>query len=169
MQEINAAWSVLRSPAGRAAYDDQLASARREAEAPKAPRAGRPTGMNFAHHLVDPTSASAVGGQSERRRIRRWAPVLLVLGVFTGIIVGTAYASHKSTDPATPGVEVNTAQFTVGACVAIYPGPVVEETSCSGPNSGRIASTTDYPRPCPPDTNPFSLVDRQLTLCLLPS
>jgi hypothetical protein len=169
MQEINAAWSVLRSPGRRAAYDEELARARRQAAAPPSPRPGTSAGVDFADQLVDPTDPVPAGLRPGRRRLGRWAPVLVVLGVLVGMMVATAYAAHKpSTDQTPPGVEVNTAQFLSGSCVAVYPGPVVEETPCDGPNSGRIASTVDYPRPCPPDTDPFSLIGRQLTLCLVP-
>jgi hypothetical protein len=172
MQEINSAWTVLRNPASRAAYDDELrAASGREAEARAASRsatARSPAGVSFAEHLVDPTRPDP-GGEA-RGHLRRWAPVLIVLGLLGLILVFTAYASHKPSDqPAVPGVELHTDAYQVGSCVVVVAGPEAASVSCDQPNSGRIASTTDYPRPCPPDTQTVTLVDRHLSLCLVPS
>ncbi|HEY5156258.1 MAG TPA: J domain-containing protein [Acidimicrobiales bacterium] len=174
MREINGAWEVLRNPASRAAYDDQLAakSADGPAVAPHRPSAspgvtGRPP--SFADQLVDPTRVDAGDRRPSGRRWMRLAPVLVVVALVVVLAGFGVMASHKPSTPAPPGVELHTEQFEVGSCVAVTPGPEATTVSCSEPNSGQISSTTDYPRPCPPNTATVSLVSRQISLCLVPS
>ncbi len=175
MQEINAAWEVLRNPAARAAYDEQLAAAG-GAGAPSVPahRQAAPGGVggrppSFADQLVDPTRADPRDERVRRGGLRRWAPVLVIAVVVSVVTVLAVHAAHKSSAPPPPGVELQTEQFQVGSCVAVTPGPEAVTGPCNEPNRGQIAATTDYPRPCPPDTTTVALVERHISLCLVPS
>ena len=172
MREINAAWDVLRNPASRAAYDDQLAAGAPAAAKVPAHRAGGAGGarpVSFADQLVDPTRAGVGDPPSTGRRLGRWAPVLVIV-VLVVVIAGLAInASYKPSTPAPPGVELQTEQYQVGSCVVVIAGPNAVKVPCDEPNSGRVSATTDYPRPCPPETTTVALVSRQITLCLAPS
>jgi hypothetical protein len=165
MREVNAAWQVLRSPASRAAYDDELRAA--EDRTPEGSTHERPTSSgahrrpSFADHLVDPRAETA----PRHRGWRLWAPVLVVVALVVGILVATAYARRSGSDAPTEP-EVHTTRFSVGDCVAVRPGPTVEGVPCDQPNTGRVVATTDYPRPCPSGTITVSLVEQQLSLCL---
>jgi hypothetical protein len=175
MREINAAWEVLRNPASRAAYDEQLTGGR-EVSAPSVPahqRAG-PSGVgarasSFADQLVDPTQAEFRDERSRGRRLGRWAPVFVIVVLVTVFAVFAVSASHKPSTPAPPGVELQTEQFQVGSCVVVLAGPEAVTVPCDEPNSGQVSATTDYPRPCPPDTTTVALISRQISLCLVPS
>jgi hypothetical protein len=160
---------VLRSPNARADYDAELGAARRPAAAttPAASRAGAAGGApSFADRLVDPR---AEDGPVGARRGRKWAPVIVVGVVFVTVLVFTAYAVHGH--PSGSPVQVQTTQqprYTVGSCVALTSGPLATPVPCDGPSSGRIAATTDTPRPCPPGTDAVPLEDQLTTLCLTP-
>lgn len=168
MREINAAWEVLRRPAGRAAYDVELERATRAPSPPRrAASTSGPRPPSFSDHLVDPRDdpAAAGGGRSGWR----WAPVAVIIVVFAAVLVGTAYAlHHPDGSGGGGGVQVQTGRFPVGACVAVTPGPVAETVPCDQPHTGTVAATTDYPRPCPSGTSEVALVEEQISLCLTP-
>ncbi len=93
---------------------------------------------------------------------------MVIVGlVFGGVLIVTAYASHTH-EPPTTGGQVQTDPYAVGTCVAVTPGPVASTVPCDQPHTGKVAATTDYPRPCPSGTDPVDLVQQQLTLCLTP-
>ncbi len=171
MAEINAAWDVLRNPASRAAYDEQLAAGSQAPARVRARRAageGTPRPVSFADQLVDPAQGGPADARSSRRRLGRWAPVLVIAGLLA-VIAGLAInASRRSTTPPPPGVQIQTEQFQVGACVVVLAGPNAVQVPCDEPNSGHISATTDYPRPCPAGTTTVALVSRQISLCLAP-
>lgn len=91
---------------------------------------------------------------------------MAVIGVLVLVLIVTAYASH-SHDSGSPGVQVRTNdRYQAGSCVAVTSGPTAVIVPCDQPHTGQIASTTDYPRPCPEDTYAVPLVAEQETLCL---
>ena len=59
--------------------------------------------------------------------------------------------------------------YPVGSCVAVTAGPTAVVVPCDQPHSGTVASTTDYPRPCPTGTYTVALVAQDLSLCLTSS
>jgi hypothetical protein len=169
IREINAAWEVLRSPGDRAAYDDRL-RVTTDAPASTVGRASRPPvaarGPSFDDRLVDPRDAAWEGG----RRGRRWVPVVVILVVAALVVTVTAYASHPHNSPSGPGSggQVSTG-WQVGSCVAVMSGPSAVVVPCDQPHTGTVAATTDYPRPCPPETYTVALVADNVSLCLKPS
>jgi hypothetical protein len=169
MREINAAWEVLRNPAARAAYDEQLTAASRPP--PRHPATPRRTVRppSFADHLVDPRVES---GPPRHRSGWRWAPVVVIVVVFVSVLVATAYAAHhhdgSGGSGGSGGVQVQTDNYPVGSCVAVTPGPVATVVPCDQPHTGTVAATTDYPRPCPSGTSEVALVEQQISLCLTP-
>ena len=166
MAEINAAWEVLRNPASRAAYDEQLAGGSpATARVPARAGGGATRPVSFADQLVDPTRVGA-GDERSSRRLGRWAPVLVIVGLVVVIAALAINASRQPSSPAPPGVQLQTEQFQVGSCVVVLAGPDAVTVPCDEPNSGKISATTDYPRPCPPATTTVALVARQITLCL---
>jgi hypothetical protein len=177
MRECNAAWAVLRSPASRAAYDDEL---RDQGLLPA--RAGAAIGARPARPPAGATPATVVGrvpspteglveprrdvGILERRsHTGRWVALAVVVVIVTvGVIAAVAASHDRQQAPSDP--EVRTNAFEVGSCVTILPGPSVVEVPCDQTNAGRIVATTDYPRPCPTGTETLSLPDDNLNLCL---
>jgi hypothetical protein len=163
MREINAAWEVLRRPAGRAAYDAELERAAHP-PTPSPRTSGGPRAPSFADRLVDPRDDPGAGGRSRWR----WAPVVVILVVFGAVLVGTAYAVHHHDGDNGGGVQVQTDRYPIGSCVAVMPGPVATTVPCDEPHTGTVAATTDYPRPCPAGTSEVPLVEEQISLCLTP-
>jgi hypothetical protein len=171
IREINRAWEVLRSPASRAAYDDELRTASRPPGTTRRSDAAadRERTPSFADRLVDPRADLVGSGISSPGRPGwRWTPVVVIGVVFVLVLVVTAYASHSHHTTTSPGVSVQTEQFTVGSCVAVTAGPAAVTVPCDQPHTGHVAATTDYPRPCPSGTEMVPLVDQQLALCLTP-
>jgi len=162
MQEVNAAWQVLRSPGDRAAYDEQLRGVSAPASAGSA--AVRRSAPSFDGQLVEPQRIDPRGAPRPRRR-GRWAPLLIVaVLVVAGIVVAVSASSKRSARIEEPVVRTN--RYEVGSCVAVQPGPTVQVVPCDQPNTGKVAATTDYPRPCPAGTDTVSVVAEQLSVCL---
>jgi len=164
MQEVNAAWQVLRSPADRAAYDDAL-RARSVSSSPMS--TVDPLVPSFADQLVVPVRDESVPAAGRRPAgFARWAPLLIVgLLLVGGLIVAISVSSRRSSPIDQP--ELRTNRYEIGSCVVVTPGPQVVGVSCDLPNSGRVAATTDYPRPCPAGTQTVSIVVERLSVCLL--
>ena len=174
MRECNAAWAALNSPAGRAAYDDELRAAGRMPGQPgDGVEAGaRATlGRAMVGRVPSPTDqivepARDFGIMVPKRHTGRWVAAGVVVVLVVGAIVaGIAASQHDAPPPSDP--ELRTNAFQVGSCVSIQPGPIVASVPCTQPNAGRIASTTDYPRPCPIGSESLALVDEKLVLCLV--
>jgi len=171
MRELNAAWAVLRSPAARAAYDEQLrgqSGATGSGVNGPAPTSDRPAPRSFDGQLVDPRSIDPRTGGSGGARPGRWLPItIVVVLVLAGLVVAALSVARRSSHVDEPVVVTN--RYPIGSCVAVAPGasgPLVGVVSCDGPNSGQVAATTDYPRPCPAGTETVSLVAEQLSVCL---
>jgi len=171
MRELNAAWAVLRSPATRAAYDEQLrgrSGGLGSGDNGLAPGSDPTASPSFDGELVDPRSIDPRTGRSSGARPGRWLPItIVVVLVLAGLALAALSASRRSSPVDQPVVVTN--RYPIGSCVAVAPGtsgPSVEVVSCGEPNSGRVAATTDYPRPCPAGTETVSLVAEQLSVCL---
>ncbi len=104
------------------------------------------------------------------RRGWRWAGVVIILAVAVLAVTVTAYASHGHPAPTGTTTSPNVASdYAVGSCVAVTAGPTAVVVPCDQPHSGTVASTTDYPRPCPTGTYTVALVAQDLSLCLTSS
>lgn len=170
MREVNEAWSVLQSPAHRAAYDRDLLAARAGGGVHEG--TGRSWGQAGGGRswvgtvdpdlpLPEPESdgpARPVGAaprfsppprRGHSSPLRPFLP-LIVLGVLLFIvIVFTAYAKPQ------PDRELDvqtTDEFGTGTCVVVYTDATAEAVACDGPSTGRVVSTVRFPLPCPPDT-----------------
>jgi hypothetical protein len=166
---------VLRSPNDRAAYDRQLAggtgpgsggSSGSGGPARPTPAAtGRPV-PSFGDHLVDPRIDPAADGRGGHR----WGPIVAILVVAALVVIVTAYAAHGHPGSAGSGTTVGGSAdgYQVGSCVAVI-DQQADVVPCDQPNNGRVAATTDYPRPCPSGTETVSLIQLDLSLCLKPS
>lgn len=190
MQEINRAWAVLRNPASRAAYDDEL----RVASAASGPAVTdgpvRSSGSAVRHGGSGPSRSAAA---TDRRFVRpepevadiepvtssapasttgwfrQFLPVLVVLGLLVVVLVGIAYATSRPRD-----VNVQTKErFAPGTCVLVSLDEAgrqaVDEVDCIGRNSGRVVAKVDQPRPCPPNSAYVAVPGEKVALCLQPS
>jgi hypothetical protein len=194
MREVNQAWAVLRSPATRAAYDDQL-----RAVAPAASVAGAnphpgPSSARAAHGSAatttrprpgDPRPEPQVadldrddGRRPPPRRSSPWrtfAPVIIGGLVLLTVLVVTAYAQDD-----TPTVGVRTVeQFAVGTCVVVGFGPAlanevpaeqareaVVPVPCGDPGARRIVGRVPFPKPCPRGSTAQLMAETKDSLCL---
>jgi hypothetical protein len=159
MQEINAAWTVLRNPAGRAAYDAELAAAT------DPPRPG----------------GRAVGGPPPAVPARAATPApspvpwgclgVAVVCIVLALIV-TAYAATNRVERPDIDVEVRE-PYAPGSCVQLPGGAAggtrvtVVEVPCDGAHDAVVRERTTFPRPCPSGTTAVVLSDGATQLCLL--
>jgi hypothetical protein len=169
MRELNTAWSVLRSPADRAAYDEQLRGGPgSRAGSAAVADAATPARPSYDGHLVDPRTIDPRRGGAAGPRRGRWIPVaIVVVLVVAGLAVAAVTTSRRTARVDEPVVQTN--RYEIGSCVAVGPGadgPAVAVVSCAEPNSGRVAATTDYPRPCPGGTETVTVVAEQVSVCL---
>lgn len=193
MQEINRAWAVLRNPASRAAYDDELRAATASTSAPGAAVHDGPvrsSGSAVRHGGGGSRSADAT---TDRRFVRpepevadvepvtssapapttgwfwQFLPVLVILGLLAVVLVVTAYAASRPRD-----VNVQTKErFAPGTCVLVSLDEAgrqaVDEVDCIGRNSGRVVAKVDQPRPCPANSAYVAVPGEKVALCLQPS
>jgi hypothetical protein len=173
MREVNAAWTVLRNPGRRAAYDRELRGERGAfEEGPARPRAPRTTPVRPAAG-PQASSPSAIEVPARAAPWLRFGPLAVLLAVLAAIVVFTAYATQRDRD-AVPGVEVETTPpYAEGSCVLlgsvagrVTPVPVGD---CATGGSYRVERVTDLGRPCPPPTETFAVSDQKLQLCLAPA
>lgn len=191
LQEINAAWAVLRSPAARAHYDDELRSAEPGVSSARQERAGAgnlpPIRLREAPPEQEVADLAPAGeGEDDddddlgARRARRWwkyAPVI-VGGVVVGVIlVVTAIATRVDNS----ALKVDTVeQFGNGTCVEIVSDPslgtpvagaedrkAARTVPCGLPNDGRIIGRATFPQPCPDGSRALVLVEAKESLCLV--
>ena len=95
---------------------------------------------------------------------------MLILAVAVLVVTVTAYASHGHPSPTGTSTRSRPPSgYPVGSCVAVTAGPTAVVVPCDQPHSGTVASTTDYPRPCPTGTFTVALVTQELSLCLTAS
>jgi hypothetical protein len=187
MREINDAWAVLRSPAARARYDDELRSAR-EGSARADTDAGRPVGTSEAERrarsarlreqwtppvadlLVDDVTTTGARSGSWRA----FLPVVILGAILLAVVIVTAYAGGDPDSAKAPDVQM-VEQFGVGTCVVRGFGPdgaadasAVERDGtqaklrvlsvpCTTPASATVVSRVPVPRPCPSSTMAWAM------------
>lgn len=170
MQEINAAWSVLRNPVLRREYDRQLRGEPTPAwrQQPAAAPRTRPVGAEEVRRMAHGPSAAAapVHGGSW---LRYW-PAFLVGGLLLVIFVFTAYAASTDGDEPVPvSLAPAASPFVEGGCVVLVSSagrvtPVPAE--CSATGASVVRSITDTGRPCPAGSVPFDVPASEQRLCL---
>jgi hypothetical protein len=194
MREINDAWAVLRNPASRARYDDELAlaasdepgvgpsSRRSSADRPGASSSGvSATDLRLGEVLREPPMADLQrddGRPAVRRRSttwHMWVPAIIGGVVLTVIVVFAAYAQDDE-----PQLQVSTVEeFANGTCVLVGFGPsqanpaegeqareLVVPVPCNEQGAQRIVERVPFPKPCPGGSRPQLLDDGIEALCL---
>jgi hypothetical protein len=164
MKAANAAWSTLRDPSRRAAYDRSL----------RPPATSSATSTGGAGARAYPSSGgtspspSGVVVPAAHAPFLRALPVIIVVVVLGGILVFSAYATSR--DTAEPGSPPTTGPtYPVGSCVLVAvleTGPTPVRVACGTGNSARVDAIVATPRPCAPDTMGLPLDDNRTTLCL---
>lgn len=174
MQELNAAWEVLRDPERRARYDaaSGVATTLVATEAPASgPRIGaaytpRTVGIPFRPVGV-PELEPEVEAQPTVVQKRRWAthgPVLVVVALVILLSVVGCIAA-VSGGPAPTNVET-TERFPVGSCIILTQDQVVTEASCRLVGARRVVGREAFPRPCATGTEAVLLVESDESLCV---
>jgi hypothetical protein len=178
IREINAAWTVLRSPGRRAAYDREL-----RGEPPlgsrSAPRPARTTPVRPGGD--DGRGAPGSGGPAPpgfevpapAAPWLRFGPAAVIVVILAAIFVFTAYAVQRDTERP-PGVRVETnPTFAEGSCVLlgsvggrVTPVPVGD---CATGGAYRVEEVGDLGRPCPRGTEAFQVPEERLQICLAPA
>jgi len=176
MQELNAAWEVLRDPERRARYDASAAVAATlvaTEAAPAGPRIGaaytpRPMGIPF-RPLGVPELEPEVEAQPTVVPRRRWTahgPVLVVVALVLLVAVVGCIAAVSS-DPAPTNIET-TERFPIGSCIVVTQEQEVTEASCRLVGARRVVGREGFPRPCPSGTEAVLLLDNDESLCVEP-
>ena len=132
MQDVNEAWRVLRDPARRTAYDEQLREAPRQVAATSTRPA--PTRDDDAFDRPYPRQLAEPGDVT--LAIVRAAPWVAVLVVLAAIFVFTAFA--KGGDDR---------ETLLGKCITTTDGSA-EEVPCSAPNEGEVVDIVRASRDC---------------------
>jgi hypothetical protein len=175
MQELNAAWEVLREPDRRAAYDAEAG-----VKSPVA--AGVAGGPVWGPAVAVPTvrARGAVfrpQGVPELEpefesvptvvRKRDWkghAPALVVV-VLVVFVAAVACVAAVTSGPAPTNIET-TERFPSGTCITVSREHVVSEASCRLAGAKVVVTREAFPRPCPTDTEAILLVEDDESLCV---
>ena len=162
MAELNAAWAVLRNPAARAAYDQELAG--RSAPAAGAATGGRRDDLVRDAAVLDPEVRRPSAPATARRQ--PWGCLLVALGVVAAFAALTAYAATRSDDQ----VEVETREpLAVGACALVGEEggqTVLVEVPCGEPHDAEVVARSTFPQACPTSTAAVLLPGGQNLVCL---
>ena len=159
MKAANAAWTVLRDPERRAAYDASLRPT--TTQSPGRASSSRPDG-------APSYAASGVVVPAAHAPFLRYLPALVVAVVLIAILVFSAIETSKAT-PDPGGPPPTRPEFEVGSCVlvaALPTGPSPVRVACGTGNSAEIVQVVATPRPCPPDSAALDLDDNRTSLCL---
>jgi hypothetical protein len=165
MQDVNAAWWVLRDPERRRRYDES----RRGSVAPPQPQ-GRAGSRRTRLVVLDPDDPRldpdvdldprpyAVAPGDFWADLLRFAPWLALAAVLVVIFVFTAYAGSGNRDAPERAV--------VGSCVRVQAGLDVRTVSCDLPNDGRVVSVAERTSRCPSGTVGHRVRGEGRAICL---
>ena len=145
MREVNEAWRVLRDPARRHAYDEQLRAA---AAPPVPPPSVDPMDIPFDAPLAEPGDVGVA--------IARALPWVAILVVLAAIFLVTAVA-NRSSGP--------TEDDLVDRCVAFGRASKVSAVPCSQEHDGKVVLVVDHASYCP-DGSEGRALDDDRWLCL---
>lgn len=196
MREVNEAWRVLRNPAVRAYYDDQLRAEKEQTKVLLG--AGAPGGSETFHasaggslstpswrrtfdpepmEIAELAAEDPMADIAARSPWRRWIPVIICLVVLTIVVLVAGTAVSKSDS----SMKLQTVeQYANGTCVAVtiddsqattelggQARAVILTVPCSGPNSGRVVGRSDFPVPCPNGSRAVVLPGAAKSLCIV--
>jgi hypothetical protein len=176
MQELNAAWEVLRDPERRARYDasqrpagDTLLATEAPPHSPHIGAAYTPraTGISFRPTGV-PELEPEVEAEPTVVHRRSWTghlPALVVVALVVLVAVVGCLAAVTS-DPAPTNIET-TERFPVGTCVIVGQDQVVAESSCRLVGARRVVGREAFPKPCPTGTEALVLLSEDESLCVV--
>jgi len=161
MQAVNEAWTVLRDPIRRTAYDRSLerpADPGRAAGSPPPGAAGGPP-------ETPPEPLEPLGASGPLVALAGALPWLAVLGVLAAIFVFTAYAGGRD-DPAGPEAP-GTARVVDhrGSCVQRTGGFTLIVNCATVPNEGRIVAQGSAGASCPPGTTLWPIPQQSIVVC----
>ncbi len=191
MEEINEAWSMLRSPALRAAYDDELGSRAVSPAGGVGLRRPAPLVVDEGLSVPAPMTSRPAADDGETAGGCGTFLVLSVVFVAAVFVIGIAVAIFSSGDPAT--VEVRTRErFAPGTCVLVSPrGSMgsggasgsagaampasaagndvdVEEVACTAAAvSGKVTAKVAIPLPCPGEAAAVVFAADNQTVCII--
>ena len=156
MREVNEAWSVLRDPQRRRAYDAERAATRRAPSTRPARPAAAVAVADADEDLVDvlPPMGRVTAGLF---RHLPWVVLVVVLGT---IFVATAYAGGGDDDPAESPAAGR-------RCVDVAPGPTTTVVDCAGPHELEIVVRVDELTQCPEGTERRRLATDGLLDCVI--
>jgi curved DNA-binding protein CbpA len=189
-KELDEAWSTLRSPASRAAYDQSLdpeaAAATLEVDSTWVPT-GAWAGRDYSRRNGDGNGSGGAGASrvwftepevAELSKVDPDAParprhrVLAVGPLAVGavvLILILLVISRLNTDRADVTIQTRE-RFPKSACVNVQRGDdgqnVATEVPCGGPHTGRIVDKVDTGSSCPPHTEYTELAAYDVVLCL---
>jgi curved DNA-binding protein CbpA len=149
---IAEAWSVLSSPARRAAYDLQLAT-------------GSAVGSHGSSH--NPRPDRDIWSEAQPDRVYPparfpWRFVLVIIGIGTAILL----ILHIMGDPMPErGID---GLISAGSCVNFDEIGSAFEVPCSGPHQARVRELVPFDSPCDSDTTQARDRQGMGTVCLEP-
>ncbi len=141
MRELNAAWRVLRDPAGRAAYDRSLAAASAAREAVDWSTSGNWADADLDDDLDRPFRGRPAEPGDLVVALVRALPWIVIVVVLGSIFVFTAFAGHHGTDTTSP---------VLGDCVRSTAS--LEVVACSEVDALQVRDITQQTSECPTGT-----------------
>lgn len=171
IRAANTAWHDLREPGRRAAYDRSLRPRSTVGDGRVTATASAGFGQASRDRAgvvgARPAPPSGIVVPASQASWWRYAPIVVILVVLAAVLVGSAFATSGGTGPAaTPVPEVTPA---VGECVLVVSvggRAAPARVGCGTDRAARVVARVDTPRPCPTDTAPVAIPEREITLCL---
>ncbi|HEY2332336.1 MAG TPA: J domain-containing protein [Acidimicrobiales bacterium] len=139
MRELNAAWRVLRDPAGRAAYDRSLAAAQEAAN--RSTSGWSDPDLDDEDDLDRPFRGRPAEPGDLVVALVRALPWIVIVVVLGSIFVFTAFAGHHGTDTTSP---------VLGDCVRSTAS--LEVVACSQVDALQVRDITQQTSECPTGT-----------------
>jgi molecular chaperone DnaJ len=153
MAALNEAYFVLSDPGRRAIYDASLTNRRPPAPTPMPFAAGATPDLDDDEGFVPLRHPAARFGIP--------LPWIVVLGALALIFVFTAYAVRPKSSPSKIDGTIE-----LGSCVAVAAVGTVRETSCGGPNEGRVVAVPPSGSYCQDGTEAFVDASDNRVVCV---
>jgi hypothetical protein len=165
MAAVNDAWSTLRDPARRSAYDRSLGVAPHQAAAATGQAPRRPA------HDPPPVLDAPPGCLSPLASVGPW---MLVLAVLAAIFVFTAYAAsdREADDPTATSGEADVSMTRVrdlrGSCIGLANGATIVVDCFTVPHEGLIVAQASVGSSCPEGTVEWLIRQQDVLACTQP-